>query len=143
MINLNSLQELVNSGANVIVVTRPGSSSKLPTGIKVATADITDVKSLAKILKDNKIEVVVSTVGHPALPNQHLLGDAAKEAGVQLFVLSEFGYSTVGRGGTGELGLKAKCAEHLQEIGLPSLRIFVSGKSRWIILEMLSLTIYS
>lgn len=97
----------------------------MPSGVKVVTIDLTDVKALALAFKDNKTEVVVSTVAHAALPDQYLLGDAAKEAGVQLFLPSEFGYSTIGVT-QGELGLKAKFGEHLQKIGLPSLRIFVS-----------------
>jgi hypothetical protein len=56
------------------------------------------------------------------------LGDAAKLAGVKLFVPSEFGYSTIGLAeGEGELGLKTQFANHLKEIGLPSLRIFTGG----------------
>ena len=123
------LQHLVNNGANVTVVTRPGSSSKLPSGVNAATVDITNVQALSKAFKDNKIEVVVSTVSQAALHGQNLLADAAKAAGVQLFVLSEFGYSTVGRTG-GLFGVKAEAAAYLQEIGLPSLRIFVSGNRR-------------
>lgn len=89
---------------------------------------LTDVPALAATFKEHKIEVVVSTIAHAALPHQNLLGDAAKQAGVKLFLPSEFGYSTIGQT-EGELGLKAKFGEYLQEIGLPSTRIFVS--SRW------------
>jgi NmrA-like family len=60
--------------------------------------------------------------------NQHLLGDAAKKAGVKLFLPSEFGFSTVGIEG-GELETKSKFGTYLEEIGLPSLRIFVSQSS--------------
>ena len=41
-----SLQQLVSNGANDVVVTCPGSSSKLPSGVKVATVDLTDVNAL-------------------------------------------------------------------------------------------------
>ena len=101
------------------------SAKDLPSSIKVVSAPLTDVAALATVFKEHKVEVVVSTVAHEALPNQHLLGDAAKEAGVKLFVPSEFGYSTLGLT-EGELGLKAKFGEHLEEIGLPFTRIFVS-----------------
>ena len=112
-----SLQQLVSNGANVVVVTHPGSSSKLPSGVKVATVDLTDVNALTKAFKENNIEVVVPTVSMAAIPGEHLLVDAAKAAGVQLFIVSEFGHSTVGRT-SGIFGAKAKAAEYLQQIGL-------------------------
>ena len=98
----------------------------MPSGVKAVTVDITDVNALTKTFKENKIEVVVSTVSQAAISGQNLLADAAKAAGVQLFILSEFGYSTVGQT-VGMFGDKVKVAEYLQQIGLPSLRIFVSG----------------
>ncbi|KAF7975618.1 hypothetical protein HWV62_9207 [Athelia sp. TMB] len=122
------IQALLAEGANVIVVARAESTSAkdLPSAIKVVSAPLTDVSALAAVFKEHKVEVVVSTVAHDALPNQHLLGDAAKEAGVKLFVPSEFGYSTLGLT-EGELGLKAKFGEHLEQIGLPFTRIFTGG----------------
>jgi hypothetical protein len=60
------------------------------------------------------------------MQHQTLLGDAAKQAGVKLFLPSEFGYPTVGlEEGKGNLGLKSKFGKYLEEIGLPYLRIFV------------------
>jgi hypothetical protein len=121
------LQALVAEGATVIVVTRPESSTNkaLPAGVKVVSVVLTDVPALAAAFEEHRIEVVVSTVGHPALPNQKLLGDAAKQAGVKLFFPSEFGFSTIGQT-QGELALKDQFAEHLKQIGLPSARILVS-----------------
>ena len=87
-----SLQQLVSNGANDVVVTCPGSSSKLPSGVKVATVDLTNVNALTKAFKENNIEVVVSTVSMAALPGEHLPVDAAEAAGVQLFIMSEFGH---------------------------------------------------
>ena len=87
-----SLQQLVSNGAKDVVVTCPGSSSKLPSGVKVATVDLTDVNALTKAFKENNIEVVVSTVSMAALPGEHLPVDAAEAAGVQLFIMSEFGH---------------------------------------------------
>ena len=122
----NVLQALVSEGASVVVVRRPESSAKsAPAGAKVISVSLTDVPALGAALKEEKIEVVVSTVGTPGLPNQRLLGDAAKLAGVKLFVPSEFGFATYGQT-EGELGLKARFGEYLKEIGLPSARIFVS-----------------
>ncbi|KDQ14393.1 hypothetical protein BOTBODRAFT_32853 [Botryobasidium botryosum FD-172 SS1] len=119
---------LLSNGASVVVITRPGSStaSKLPTGAKSAVVDLKSASALAAAFREHNIEVVVSTIGHPGLPDQPILADAAKLAGVKLFVPSEFGYSTLGQT-EGELGLKDKFAKYLVEIGLPSLRIFVGG----------------
>jgi len=109
-------------------VTRPESSSvkTLPAGVKVISAGLTDVPALAAAFGEHRIEVVVSTVAHAALPNQSLLADAAKQAGVKLFLPSEFGYSTIGQT-EGELGLKSQFGEYLKEIGLPFARIFTGG----------------
>ncbi|KAF7975612.1 hypothetical protein HWV62_9195 [Athelia sp. TMB] len=119
---------LLAEGANVIVVARAESTSakELPSEINVVSVALTDVSALASVLKAHDIEVVVSTVAHEALPHQHLLADAAKEAEVKLFLPSEFGYSTIGLT-EGELGLKAKFGEYLEEIGLPFTRIFTGG----------------
>lgn len=84
--------------------------------------------ALAAAFKENKTEVVISTIGHAALPNQRFLADAAKQAGVKLFLPSEFGYSTIGQT-EGELGLKTEFGEYVKEIGLPFARIFVSWDS--------------
>ncbi|KAF7976124.1 hypothetical protein HWV62_7569 [Athelia sp. TMB] len=117
---------LLAEGANVIVVSRAESkhSKNLPSEIKVVSVSLTDVSALAALFKEHKIEVVVSTVAHEALPHQHLLADAAKQAGVKLFVPSEFGYSTLGIT-EGELGIKAQFGEYIEKIGLPFTRIFV------------------
>lgn len=124
---MRKLQALVAEGATVTVVTRPESSTTkaLPAGVKVVSVAHTDVPALAATFKEHQIEVVVSTVGHPALPNQKLLGDAAKQAGVKLFFPSEYGYTTIGLT-HGELALKTQFAEHLKQIGLPSARVLVS-----------------
>ena len=79
----------------------------MPSGVKVATVDLTDVNALTKAFKEHNIEVVVSTVSMAAIPGMHLLVDAAKAAGVQLFIMSEFGHSMVGRT-SGIFGAKAK-----------------------------------
>lgn len=47
---------------------------------------------------------------------------------MELFLPSEFGYSTVGlEESDGELSLKSKFGRYLEEIGLPYLRIFTGG----------------
>jgi len=121
---------LVSEGANVIVVSRPESSSAktLPAGVKVISVELTDVSALAAAFTEHKIDVVISTVGHAGLTHQYLLADAAKQAGVKLFLPSEFGFSTIGLEESGSgLGLKSKFGIYVQEIGLPYLRIFNGG----------------
>jgi uncharacterized protein YbjT (DUF2867 family) len=120
-------QALVSEGATVVAVTRPGSPSAkaLSASVRVISVGLTDVPALAAAFKEHQTEVVVSTIGHAALPNQKFLADAAKQAGVKLFLPSEFGYSTIGQT-EGELGLKTKFGEYLKEIGLPFARVFVS-----------------
>ncbi|KAF7975146.1 hypothetical protein HWV62_10311 [Athelia sp. TMB] len=118
-------KDLLAEGANVIVVARAESKSakNLPSEIKVVSVALTDVAALAAVFKTHNIEVVVSTVAHEALPHQHFLADAAKQAEVKLFLPSELGFSTLGLT-EGELGLKAKFGQYLEEISLPFTRIF-------------------
>ncbi|KZP31707.1 NAD(P)-binding protein [Athelia psychrophila] len=120
---------LLQEGANVIVVSRPASSSgkDLPAGVKVVAIDYADVSTLAALFKEHATEVVISTVGAEVLGGlQQGLGDAAKQGGVKLFVASEFGMDTIKyqEGGPYLGTVKAELAAHLKNIGLPSARIF-------------------
>jgi len=127
------IEALIAKGASVVVITRPGSStaSKVPKGAKSASVDLKSATALAEAFRTHNVEVVVSTIGHPGLPDQPTIAEGAKLAGVKLFVPSEFGYSTIGLT-EGELGVKNKFADHLTEIGLPSARIFVGGFTSFI-----------
>jgi len=127
------VQALVSEGAAVIVVTRPGSSSakSFPPGVKTVSIGLTDVPALAAAFKEHQTEVVISTVGIPGLLHQKLIADAAKEAGVKLFVPSEFGFPTAGQT-VGVLALKDQVGEYLKEIDLPFTRIFTGGFSTFI-----------
>lgn len=93
--------------------------------ISIVSVDYSDVAALAATFEEHKIDVVISTVGMQALSQQTSIGDAAKQAGVQLFLPSEFGANTIGVT-DGILSPKHYFAEHLKSIGLPSVRIFVS-----------------
>ena len=55
------------------------------------------------------VQVVISTFYTDGLPSQYALVDAAKAAGIQLFVLSQIGAPTEGTS-EGFLGIKNKCA---------------------------------
>jgi hypothetical protein len=55
------------------------------------------------------VEVLISAVAYGALPSQSTIADASKEAGVKLFVPSEFGLPTEGGKG-GHLVIKSQFA---------------------------------
>jgi hypothetical protein len=118
---------LVSYDANVLVVIRSESTSKshFPPSAKQVHASFDDVDALAAAFKEHGTEVVVSTVGSFGILSQITIADAAKKAGVKLFVPSEYGFATTGVTEEGVLGNKQRVAEHLAALGLPSTRIFV------------------
>jgi hypothetical protein len=140
---------LLERGASVVVLARPSStsiSSPLLEGAKIVTADYADVKAVASVLREHKVEVLVSALAYGALPSQSPIADAAKEAGVKLFVPSEFGLPTEGGKG-GHLVIKSQfagetflvtgfgykllnargIADYLKSLGIPSLRFYVNA----------------
>ncbi|KAG2142604.1 NAD(P)-binding protein [Suillus cothurnatus] len=120
------VKALLERGASVVALARPSStstSSPLLEGAKVATADYADVKAVASILREHKVEVLISAVAYGALPSQSTIADASKEAGVKLFVPSEFGLPTEGGKG-GHLVIKSQFADYLKSLGIPSLRFY-------------------
>ncbi|KDQ14396.1 hypothetical protein BOTBODRAFT_32856 [Botryobasidium botryosum FD-172 SS1] len=119
------VQNLLSRGASVVVLTRLGSStnSKLPSGAKVVAVDSTSAEAYAAAFREHEVQVAISTVGSSATMAQYPMADGAKLAGVELFVASEFGSSTLGAT-SGHGGAKEAFARHLAEIGLPSVRIF-------------------
>jgi NAD(P)-dependent dehydrogenase (short-subunit alcohol dehydrogenase family) len=115
-------------GAPILVIARPTSTntSALPDddpNLKVVRADYTSASEVSAILRENKVEVLISTVtlvfGGVAV--QDVLADAAKEAGVKLFVPSEFGTPSPAVGLTHE---KHAFAAYAKSIGLPTLRVY-------------------
>ncbi|KAG0701293.1 hypothetical protein DFH29DRAFT_982781 [Suillus ampliporus] len=98
-------------GAPILVIARPTSknTSALPAddpNLKVVRADYTSASEISAILREHKVDVLISTVSlvFGGVVGQNVLADAAKEAGVKLFVPSEFVYA--------------------KSIGLPTLRVF-------------------
>jgi uncharacterized protein YbjT (DUF2867 family) len=116
-----------NKSISFIVVSRPGSESskQLPLGTTVVAADLNDVDSLTTAFRNHKVDAVISTLGRAGMASQKHIADAAKAAGVKVFVLSEFGSPTLG-GTESFAGQKEAQAKYLESIGLPSVRIFVS-----------------
>ena len=91
------LQGLTSTpGVSVLVLTRKTTPRPewLPKEVAHAGIDYDDVQGTASILRKHKVEVVISLGS--GIIQQIPLADAAKAAGVQLFVPSEFG--TVSKG---------------------------------------------
>lgn len=118
-----------NPSISVFVFTRSSTKPDVPAlpNVKIVQVDYTSLESLTTAFKTHHIDVVISTFGNAGLESgaQIVSADAAKAAGVRLFVLSEWGFSTVGHT-EGLWGLKEDNAKHLKKIGLSSVRIFVS-----------------
>ena len=87
--------------------------------------DYSDKESVKKVLTG--VDVVISTVPHTvtALNVQPRIAEAAKEAGIKLFVPSEFGGPTEGVT-EGLFAAKAKVQEQLKAVGIP-YTLFYTG----------------
>lgn len=115
-------------GAPILVIARPTSTntSALPDddpNLKVVRADYTSASEVSAVLRENKVDVLISTVTFVfgGVVVQDVLADAAKEAGVKLFVPSEFGVSPPAVGLAHE---KHAFAVYAKSIGLPTLRVY-------------------
>ncbi|KAJ7826918.1 hypothetical protein B0H14DRAFT_2816525 [Mycena olivaceomarginata] len=116
-----------NHNAAVILLSRPGASTKtgIPSGVPVVQVDFSDAAAVAAVLKEHNVDVVVSTISGTAIMAQKPLVDAAKLAGVKLFVPSEYGMASDAH--TAEvLGGQNTIAAYLKSAGIPSTRIYVS-----------------
>lgn len=105
-------KELQARGASVLVLARPGfcpdSVKQHLVGLEVLEVDYTDSAAIMKLLKERAVKVVVSTMSAAEVAVQNQLATIAQEAGVELFVPSEFGVVTEGighnRGETSTMG---------------------------------------
>ncbi|CAK5266030.1 unnamed protein product [Mycena citricolor] len=113
------------TSAKVILLSRSASKT-VPANVQVVQVpSYDDVPAVTATLRAHNVEVIVSTLNTAAILAQLPLADAAKQAGVKLFVPSEFGLSTEGAS-EGPWAEKNKIIEKLQSVGVPYLRIFVS-----------------
>ncbi|RYC65193.1 hypothetical protein CHU98_g1024 [Xylaria longipes] len=87
------LQQLLEAGFDVTVLTRQHASHSLPSSAKVAEVDYKSLESLTNAMRGQ--DAVVSTVGSATLADHLLLVEAAAKAGVKRFLPSEFGSNTV------------------------------------------------
>ncbi|EIW78155.1 NAD(P)-binding protein [Coniophora puteana RWD-64-598 SS2] len=120
------LKSLLSSSATkVVVLTRPDSSSMFEPNPKLAVEKVKadDENAVAAVLQKHGVEVLISTIGFTGFESQVVLADAAKHAGVQLFVPSDFCGPTEGLT-EGLLIVKEKVVGHAKEIGLPTLRVY-------------------
>jgi hypothetical protein len=83
---------LKESSFNTTVLSRQGSKSTFPSGVKVIRADYDSLDSLKEAFQGQ--DAVISLVGGTALGDQDKLIDAAIAAGVKHFVPSEYGSNT-------------------------------------------------
>ncbi|CAK5266034.1 unnamed protein product [Mycena citricolor] len=112
--------------SKVILLSR-STSKTVPANVQVAQVpSYDDIPAVTAVLKAHNVDVIVSTLTSTAISVQLPLVDAAKQAGIKLFVPSEFGSSTEGHT-EGPLSEKNKIIEKLQSVGVPYLRIFVSA----------------
>ena len=100
-----------------------GHAKTLELGVRLVVVDYASPERLAEQLRG--IDVVVSAVGGAAFALQEQFAEAAKTAGVKLFVPSEFGNPTKDR--TDSLfGVKDAVRLKLKAIGLP-YAVFYTG----------------
>ena len=86
------LEQLLDAGFEVTVLTRESSKTTFPANVRVARVDYNVLSSLASALKGQ--DALVSTVATPTLHGQNYLIDAAVAAGVKRFIPSDFGCDT-------------------------------------------------
>ncbi|KAI0300695.1 NAD-binding protein [Multifurca ochricompacta] len=112
---------IVNS---VVVLTREGSKTTVDGDAKLIPVDYSNKESIKKALIG--VDVVISTIASSVLHLQAGIADAAKEAGVKLFVPSEFGGQTEGAT-EGFFGAKANIQTQLKGLGLPYTLFYTGG----------------
>ncbi|KAI9466589.1 NAD-P-binding protein [Lactarius psammicola] len=107
----------------VVVLTRQGSKTTIEGDAKVVAVDYSNKEAIKSALTG--VDVVICTISSTVLDLQAGIAAAAKEAGVKLFVPSEFG--NVSEGETqGMFGEKAVLQSQLKALGIP-WAIFYTG----------------
>jgi saccharopine dehydrogenase-like NADP-dependent oxidoreductase len=108
-IGLPILNALAAKNVAVILLSRPGSAAKtVPSGVEVIQVDPSNATTVAAIFKEHKVDVVLTMTPGTVPEAQRPVVDAAKLAGVKLFVPSEYGLAN--EGAEGVLGGKNKIA---------------------------------
>ncbi|KAI0258387.1 NAD-P-binding protein [Gloeopeniophorella convolvens] len=107
----------------VVVLTRQGSNTAVDGDAKVVAVDFSNKESIKSAFAG--IDVAISTIAVVALGLQASIAEAAKEAGVKLFVPSEFAGVTEGAT-EGLFTAKANIQTQLKAIGIP-YTLFYTG----------------
>ncbi|KAF8485198.1 NAD-P-binding protein [Russula ochroleuca] len=113
----------VGTVKEVVVLTRQGSKTTVQGNAKVIHVDYSNDESIKQALTG--VHVVISTISGAALDVQGKIAAAAKEAGVKLFVPSDFGGITEGET-EGIFGEKSNIQGQLKALGIP-YAIFYTG----------------
>jgi hypothetical protein len=108
-VGLPIVNALAARNVSVVLLSRPGSTKAVPSGVQVAQVDYNNAAAVAAVFKQYKVDVVLSTITTMATDAQKSLVDASKLAAVKLFVPSEYGMPTDGQA-EGILGLKDQIA---------------------------------
>ncbi|KAJ5111475.1 hypothetical protein N7532_002010 [Penicillium argentinense] len=85
----HAIQALLGSSFRVTILSRQGSTSKVPEGVPVVRVDYNNPDSLISAMQGQ--DVVISMVGGHVAGDQNKFIDAALAAGVKRFFPSEFG----------------------------------------------------
>ena len=109
--------------------------------MRIATAEYTDISALTTALGGT--HVVISTVTVVAIASQVHIAQAAKAAGAQVFIPSEFGGPTEHLNDK-QLGLKSALHAKLREVGPPLLLVYTGAfsDSLWIECVAFSVTLF-
>ncbi|KAL4067177.1 hypothetical protein V8B97DRAFT_1919179 [Scleroderma yunnanense] len=127
MLGARIVQALVDRNASVVVLARPDSksiSNPLLQDVKIATVDYANIQGVSAILRENNVEVLIFALPYPGIQAQKPLAGAAKEANVKLLVPSDFGMPSEGYT-EGFVVVKEEFANHVKDLGIPMMRIFV------------------
>ncbi|KAH9980930.1 NAD-P-binding protein, partial [Lactifluus volemus] len=125
---------------NVVVLTRQESKATIEGDAKVIPVDYSNKQSVKGALAG--VDVVICTIASAALGAQAGIAQAAKEAGVKLFVPSEFGGITAGAT-DGVFGQKASVHDQLKALSLPYALFYTGIYSDFIWIPLLNLDIAS
>ncbi|KAK0447092.1 hypothetical protein EV421DRAFT_182338 [Armillaria borealis] len=122
-------EQLLVRGAYVVVFasSRKDSSSsqeEIPRGSIIVRLDYRDKRGLISAFTTYGVEIVVSCLHGGALDLQPGIGDAAKQAGVKLFIPNDFGFPLPGYTQSTSVAREGY-AQHMTRIGLPTTRVLI------------------
>ncbi|KAI9507198.1 NAD-P-binding protein [Russula earlei] len=133
-------EKAVGTVNDVVVLTRQGSKTTLVGDAKVIPVDYSNPGSIKNALTG--VHVVICTISGAALDVQRKIAEAAKEAGVKLFIPSEFGGITEGET-EGLFGQKANIQDELKVLGIPYTFFYTGPFADYIWAPFLNLDITS